>query len=993
MTLKRYFFMSIGIQLSGILKKTYHTSHFLCFLLAAVFCLAGCTGSSDSGTDGIAADTTSPTISITLPTSGDSFITADATLYVRMTTSDDRGVTGISCTTDTGYGGQATPVTGYVDLWEATIPMVIGINHIAATARDAAGNTVQDTLTVTYTSQTYALSGTIAAADNVAVDSDVNDENETYLANDSLLDAQEIPIPVTIGGFVNVAGTGEPTGRSYVSGDPDDYFRVTLAENNEITLVIGEYETADLDLYLYDNAGDLADASIGTDNIEAITVQGNGTYYIQVSAYEGASNYTLSVGSVETEQASAAMAKGALSPLKLTDTFVPGQVILEFKPEAGIQTGVRKGPGEKIQALGLTMVSRGNSNMALAELPPGKRAGFFRAMGLSEVKDQSPKPATALSEKLETLRMIKALRHHDGLSYAEPNFIVHTSETPDDSLYYTQWNLPMIQMPDAWEVTKGSSQVVVAIVDTGILMNHPDLSGRLTDDGYDFISSTEISLDGDGMDSDPNDPGDLRYNTYSSFHGTHCAGIVAAAANNAKGVAGVAPETKIMPVRVLGKGGSGTVYDVLEGVKYAAGLTNDSGRLPDNPADIINLSLGGTTYLYSAQSVYTQVRNKGIIVVAAAGNSNTTIPDYPASYDGVVSVSAVDITGDRAAYSNFGSKVDVAAPGGDGTTDLNRDGYLDGVMSTCGDDRSGTVVFNYTPKSGTSMATPHVAGVIALMKALKPDLSPDEFDGYLTSFAIVTDIGMPGRDDEFGYGLIDAAKAVTVAAGGETDVALKITPEAINMGTGLSSTTLTAEKTGNQALTLEITDVSESVDWLEISPDNVDADGLGTYLVHVNRTGLVDGFYSADIIFTTARELAAGGTETAATTARVAMQVNSSVSTTPDSGYHYVLLVTADTLDTVKMVEASAVNGFYTYTFNNVPEGGHYKIFAGTDRDADRGINNYGESFGAYGSIDQPLDIISNSDLSGLDFYSELTVSFTAHQQIMSKAPALLTLP
>ena len=198
----------------------------------------------------------------------------------------------------------------------------------------------------------------------------------------------------------------------------------------------------------------------------------------------------------------------------------------------------------------------------------------------------------------------------------EPNYYVHSTAEPDDIFYEDQWNLSAINLPEAWEYTTGSSNVVVAVVDTGVLMDHPDLAGQLTNDGYDFISDPDISLDGDGIDSNPDDPGDMMYGTHSSFHGTHCAGIVAAASNNGIGVSGVAWETKIMPIRVLGDGGVGTTYDVLQGVLYAAGLENDSDTVPSQPADVISLSLGGDGG--ADQYVYNQVRAQGIIVVAAS---------------------------------------------------------------------------------------------------------------------------------------------------------------------------------------------------------------------------------------------------------------------------------------------------------------------------------------------------------------------------------------
>ena len=207
-----------------------------------------------------------------------------------------------------------------------------------------------------------------------------------------------------------------------------------------------------------------------------------------------------------------------------------------------------------------------------------------------------------------------------------------------------------------------------------------------------------------------------------------------------------------MPIRT-GNCGCGSSFDIVQGVLHAAGFSEPSGTLPLQRADVINLSLGGGGRSDAIQDIYNQVRAAGVIVIAAAGNSNTFEPSYPAAYDNVISVAAVSHGPEgtaqgvvRASYSNFGATVDVSAPGGQSFADANADGFPDGVLSTV--DRG------YAQYNGTSMAAPHVAGVAALMRSVYEDLSPEELDQALADRTIVTDVGAAGRDDEFGAGVI-----------------------------------------------------------------------------------------------------------------------------------------------------------------------------------------------------------------------------------------------
>jgi serine protease len=564
---------------------------------------------------------------------------------------------------------------------------------------------------------------------------------------------------------------------------------------------------------------------------------------------------------------------------------------------------------------------------------------------------------------------IKALRRRADVQTADPNYLRHPFLVPNDEAFPRQWHYPMINLPQAWDVTTGSSNVVVAVVDSGVLLNHPDLAGQLLP-GFDFISNPQSARDGDGIDPNPDDAGDLDGNgtrTVSSFHGTHVAGTVAARSNNRIGVAGVSWTSKILPIRVLGAADSlDTSMDILQGVRFAAGLPNDSGTLPTQRADIINLSLGGISFSQTEQNVYTMVRNAGVIVIAAAGNHGQkacpTCLLYPASYDGVISVSAVDINKNRAPYSTFGTRVDVAAPGGDKRVDLNGDGHDDGVMSTLGLGPGGNnVEFVYDTYEGTSMASPHMAGVAALMKAVNPSLTPQDLDTLLSGGFITEDLGVPGRDDKFGYGLIDASKAIQAAqslVGAPTPVSpsLVVNPAALNFG--LQGTNVIVSVTNAGGGVLAVGNVSQnSSGWLSVAPTNVDANGLGTYSVLVNRSGLSAGTYSALVNFPSSANTVS---------LPVIMQVGAG-NFQANAGYHYVLLIDAVTRKALAQVDLEITNGVYNYNFTGIAPG-TYQIWAGTDSDNDGSICDPGEACGGYGGLDLPSDLIVTKSLTNLDF-------------------------
>ncbi|WP_270180973.1 S8 family peptidase [Alkalihalobacillus sp. CinArs1] len=261
---------------------------------------------------------------------------------------------------------------------------------------------------------------------------------------------------------------------------------------------------------------------------------------------------------------------------------------------------------------------------------------------------------------------IKALEKNPHVDYAEENSMFHVSYTPNDPFFSSEQYAPQkVKAPAAWDVSQSSSSVKIAVIDTGVDYNHPDLSGKVIK-GYDFADN----------DNDPMD---------EHYHGTHVSGIAAANTNNGIGIAGLAPKASILSVRVLDESGSGSLDDVAQGIRYSA----------DQGAQVINLSLGGILGSQTLKDAVNYAWNKGSVVVAAAGNESTPKPSYPAYYSNAIAVAATDQNDMIAYYSNYGTWVDIAAPGSS-------------VYSTMPGN-------SYDNLSGTSMASPVVAGVAGLL--------------------------------------------------------------------------------------------------------------------------------------------------------------------------------------------------------------------------------------------------------------------------------------
>ena len=399
--------------------------------------------------------------------------------------------------------------------------------------------------------------------------------------------------------------------------------------------------------------------------------------------------------------------------------------------------GLARGVPSRFGIPDLDAVLQRHGAIAVARLHPPMSD---LAATAGEARDLSSTFRVQLEDGGDAVAAVKALAAIDAVEVAEPNRWREASVTPNDPTFSGQWGLARINCPAAWDVTVGDAAIVVGIVDTGVDLDHPELAGLLLA-GQDLVDlagaspppGTHFEGDWTVRDAQPQD---------EVGHGTHVAGTVACASNNSTGVAGVTWACHLLPVKVLTRvvenappnrvRGVGSAADIAAGIRWAA----------DHGARVINMSLGGYSDTFVERDAVAYAVGKGVVVVAAMGNDDTTTPSFPAAYPGVIAVGATTQTDQRASFSNRGPHIGVSAPGVD-------------VLSTVWND-------GYATMSGTSMASPHVAGVAALVLSCDPTLTA------AAVAAILRETAQPLRDqpadpvpnDQYGAGMVDAAAAV-----------------------------------------------------------------------------------------------------------------------------------------------------------------------------------------------------------------------------------------
>ncbi len=787
-------------------------------------------------------------------------------------------------------------------------------------------------VTATATIPVYSLSGTVKSLAFTALDGDVPNSELPSIGNnlEPSIEVQQLLNPTQVVG--------------YLSYDPDavlndrwDLYSIDLVGSQYASLETSQFDEDDpakndLDIIVLNSNGEEVGRSSGAEYYDIVTLPASGTYYVAVAAHKGASRYVLTIGSVyqnfrvsnystdvpiEKNKIRIAPKDKNISfeSLRANDRYnrlnIQAESFFNFK-------------NSSLQSFGGSLYEVSEMD---AELTRAKRlykesiANTFYRPTDEQIDDMLFKKYISIAASL----------HKD--FYIEPSFISTTMGVfqPAQNFPY-QWNHQAINLPETLNaIGSVANNTVVAVLDSG----HPSKTSKpyasidFVEGGYDFYNN----------DSDATGPS-------TSNHGAHVAGIIAASNDSSKSsINGMG--VKVLPIKVCGKRNcSSDAY--LEALKYVAGETNTSGtsyQSDEFPVSAVNMSLGGCyNSPYICNTITNFIARTGIPVVVASGNCQCTTTGYeekycpveitPASCEGVIRVAASDFENKRAYYSNYDSTVDITAPGGNVNVDKNYDGYRDGVISYYND---------YAPMiqdtNGTSMASPHVAGAVALMKVVNPSLTPVDIDNMLAEGKMTNDIDEPGKDVYTGHGLLSVVKAVEAASefssGSSITESVDITPTQLSFAFTIQELSVTVKKVGSGDLKITGLYIKNGDGSKYRAPEETGNDfPFGTYTIIPDRSSYSQGSYQNTLYFALS-----DGTYSAVT---LTFSVGDE-RLAPDLGQAIVLLIDHDSGDVVQTSTLDISSGTASYQFNNVDSSKNYRLSIGSDVDDNNIICEWGE--------------------------------------------------
>ncbi len=827
---------------------------------------------------------------------------------------------------------------------------------------------------------------TVSAAgvlfETLQLDGDINDPTAPLIANNSLSSPQTLTrldteADVVVAGYVTQEPTGGLGGRFDTFSDALDVYRVTASRGDVITLsfaaevppapenaAIDPLEPqADLDLLVFDASGRLLALSNSADDPrEMVVLQDNpGEILIEVEAFSGASNYVLTITRTLTTPAVYAqidvdmMAAQELSVEREPTTLLGRKMVSRHRLDRDASDiGSRAMRGAwlgQINALDQVADVRRQAGLAGRSRHGAPRESWGEA--------QAAAMDPSRGQKLALLDVVKALNAHEGADtfkiMHQPQIfqVAETDPLPDAGVQWNLFNVGWDEV-DASGLLEPASSTLLAVLDAGFATEHPELADAIVDE-RDFIS---FGFPADAQhDARPDSPFDSSGRFCHTFHGTHVASSAMAPRGNG-GMVGVVPDADLMAIK-LGSNRSGCrgiSFRWSDAVLYAAGLENISGVLPPRRADVINMSFGGPSSSLAEQAKVSQAADAGVILVSSAGNSGGTVlgqfPSYPAAYDDVVAVGSVNIANERAFYSSYYAQVDITAPGGETGADVNVDGLPDGIYAAIvepnGDETAFDTSFDFY--QGTSMASPHAAAGIALMKSIAPGLDHDAFMAFLSQGALSEDFGATSHDNEFGFGVMslpkmaNAATQFNISGPPPARTLLGFSPFELDFGADVSELIFSADRLGEGPLS--VTGLSGDANFgtgssgaLRVEAVAVDAEGRGTYHAYLNRARLAEGETTGEVGFVLGDGdvsfLGVRAERAAATEPAVAVPMQVVLERREMDG-------TFTPVITEVFPAGLASMGGVSVLFEDV-EAGVYRIVAGTDLDNDGELCDAGE--------------------------------------------------
>jgi serine protease len=857
---------------------------------------------------------------------------------------------------------------------------------------------------VTDLKDTFSIAGTIFAEVTTALDGDVpkplnNGVGYPEIPNNTKEDAQTLITPTELAGFIgdtvyediqrNEDGTAILDGNGDViyynvdRPDPEDWYKINTAPGLQITMAVEDYQqeieddngavtvvTNKATMLLYDANGILADFSYtsnSTEEYQTINLPESGLYYVVIKPELNNTKYTLAL----------VPNSSTTSFTSSKNRFVEGEFITyrSFSNASNIDLYEDNIP---------IFVQNENLSQKLSYIDNSDFLGL-RVIEFDYINEyagifgddtylDSPDFVAQNPEQIFYLKHWKILQHYRNINPKldlEFNKLYKKLGFVQDTYWPYQWGLKLMGVDTVLNASgQEVKNVAVGVIDTGSPAKTSSAwtTSHFLDGGFDFLPASD-SGDGDGADSDPTDAVDIA----SGSHGTHV-GTTIAAANDGNNINGFGIHT--VPLRVFGSRGTARNSDVVNAMLYAAGLPNTTGQVYSGavPLRVINMSLGsiggscGTAYTVAIQDI----TDSGVTVVSSSGNSAEEEPGvygYPSSCDNVISVAAVDPLSQRAYYSTYNNRVDVAAPGGTTGTDLNGDGQSDGILAFDGSE-------SLSYYQGTSMASPHAAAAIAFIYALKPEWDPIQMDAFIQSGFFTDDIGIEGKDDEFGHGLINLDKAFTNLIDGGLDFTYaNMTPSSFNFGYTDTEKIITISKVGDG--NLSVTQVEANRPSLaSIEAVDIDSEGFGTYKVTLNKDNVADGTYTSSVSATFSND----SKSNAIFTYSIGPERQA-----PNIG-HTLLYLIDD--------EGSVYSGWrlqlppegVNFSVSDIDLGTYYWIFS-TVIDDDNYLAGYGEIWESYPELSSPFDYftLSDQDITGSAVYVKTRRSGTGLSAIQSR--------